>query len=155
MQDPGEMATMPKQRRDKMHLQRPDRFGDVVHFDIVYGSGKAIGSYRCALWFVDRCYKNIKQYPLMSLSSDELLKALRKFCRNMGGRYPNNMIGDRDFKIIGGQVPVSLEGINKDREDKDKSVVAGAPIVRKIQNGLPEIKWRHVMNMVCNSLTRN
>ena len=46
MRDPGEMATMPKQCRNTAPLQRPERFVDVVHFDIVYSSGKAIGGYR-------------------------------------------------------------------------------------------------------------
>ena len=43
MQDPGEMATMLKKRRNTTYLQRPEKFGYVVHFDIVYGSGTAIG----------------------------------------------------------------------------------------------------------------
>ena len=73
----------------------------------------------------------------------------------MCGRYPDKMIGDCDFKIIGGQVTAELEGINEDREDKNQRVVTGAPAGRQNQNGLPEIKWRHVMTMVCNWLTSN
>ena len=130
MQDPGEMATMPKQRRNKTPLQRTDWFGDVVHFDIVYGSGRAIGGYRYALWFLDRRYKHIDKYTLKSLAYDELLKALRIFHRDIGGRYPDKMIGDRDFKLIGGQVAAALEDINEDREEKYQSVVTGAPEVR-------------------------
>ena len=154
MWDPGE-NTMPKQCRNKTPLQRPERFGDVLHFDILYGSGTAIGGYRYALWFVDRRSKHIEKYPLKSLASDELLKSLCLFRRDMGGRYPNKMIGDRDFKLIGGQVVASLEGINEDREEKDQSVVTGAPAGRQNQNGLPKIKWRHVMTMVHNWLTSN
>ena len=108
MRDLGEMATMPKQRRNTTTLQRPERFGDVVQFDIVYSSGKAIGGYRYTLWFVDRRFKNIVKYPLKYLESDDILKALRLFPRYMGGRYRNNMIGDRDFKIIRGQVTADL-----------------------------------------------
>ena len=44
----------------------------------------------------------------------------------MVGRYPNKMIGDRDFKLIGGQVAAVLEGINEDREEKDQLVFTGA-----------------------------
>ena len=51
----------------------------------------------------------------------------------MSGRYPNKMIGDRDFKLIGGHVVAALEGINEDREEKDQRVVTGAPAGRKNQ----------------------
>ena len=102
MRDPGEMTAMPKQRRNTTPLQRPERFGDVVYFDIVYGSVTDIGGYRYALWFADRQSKHIEQYPLYSLASDELIKALHLFRNDVGGRYPDKMIGDRDFKLIGG-----------------------------------------------------
>ena len=59
MQDLGEMDTIPKQRRNTTPLQRPERFGDVVHFDIFYGSGADISGYRYALWFVDGSSKHI------------------------------------------------------------------------------------------------
>ena len=49
MQNPGEIATMKKQCRNKTPLHRPERFGDVVQFDIFYGSGTAIGGYRYTL----------------------------------------------------------------------------------------------------------
>ena len=68
----------------------------------------------------------------------------------MGGHYPNKKIGYRDFKFIEGQVDVALEGINEDREEKNQSNVTGAPEVRQNQNGLPKIKWRHVITMVRN-----
>ena len=86
---------------------------------------------RYALWFVDRCSKHINKYPLKSLASDELLKSLRLFCRQMGGCYPDKMIGDRDFKLIGGQVAAALEVIHEDREDNDQSVATSAPSGRK------------------------
>ena len=65
------------------------------------------------------------------------------------------MIGERNFKLIGGQVSAALEGINEDRKEKHQSVVTGDPAGRKNQNDLPEIKWRHVMTMVHNWLTGN
>ena len=113
-------------------------------------SGEAIGGYRYALWFLDRRSKHIEQYPLKYLPSDELIKYLLLFRRDMGGRYPNKMIVDRKFKLIGGQVAAALEGINEDIEEKDQSVVTGASACRKNQSNLPEIKWRHVITMVCN-----
>ena len=120
----------------------------------MYGYGTAIGGYRYDLWFVDRQYKNIEQYPLKSLTSYDILKAPPLFFRDMGGRYPDKMIGDHAFKLIGVQVSAALESINEDREEKDQSVVTGAPTGQKNQNDLPEIKWRHSMNMDRNCLTR-
>ena len=155
MRDLGDMATMPKQRRNTTPLQRPEIFGDVVHFDIVYGYGTAIVGYCFALWFVDRRYKYIEQYPLKSLASYELIKSLRLFRRVISGRYPDKMIGYHDFKIIGCQVDAALEGINEDREENDQSVVTGAPAGRQNKKSLTEIKWRHVVTMVCNWLTSN
>ena len=149
------MDTIPKQRLNTTTLQRKERFGDVVHFDIVYGSGTVIAGYRYALWFMDRRSKHIKKYPLKSLASDELPKAMRLFHRDMGGRYPDKMIGDRNFKLIGGQVAAVLEGFNEDREEKYHSFVTSAPAGRQNQNGLTEIKWRYVMTMVHNWLTSN
>ena len=119
----------------------------------MYGSGTAIGGNCYDLWFVDRRYKNIEQYPLNSLASYDILKALRLFFRDMGGRYPDKMIWDRDFKLIRGQVSAALENINEDREENNQSVVTGAPAGRKNQNDLPEIKLRHAMNMDHNCLT--
>ena len=104
---------------------------------------------------MDRRSKHIDKYPLKSLASDELLKALCLFLRDMVGRHPDKIIGDHDFKLIGGQVTAALEGINEYREEKYRSVVTGAPEGRHNQNGLPEIKCRHVMTMVCNFLTSN
>ena len=150
-----EMDTMPKKRCNTMPLQRIERFGDVVYFDIVYGSGTSIDGNLYSLWFLYRHSKHINQYPLNYLASNELLKYQRIFCRYMGGRYPDKIIGDCDFKIIGGQVATSLEGIYEDREEKYHSVVTGDPAGRQNQNGLPEIKWRHVMTMFHNWLTRN
>ena len=112
MQDPGDMATIPEKCRNTKPLKLPDRFGEVLHLDIIYGSGTAIGGYRYSLWFVYRRSKYIEQYPHKYLESDELLKALHLFRRDMGGRYLDKMIGDRNFKIIGGQFAAALEGIN-------------------------------------------
>ena len=68
--------------------------------------------------FVNRRSKHIKQYPLKYLASDDIIKSLRLFHRYMGGRYPNKMMGDRNFKLIGGKFAAALKGINEDREEK-------------------------------------
>eukprot|EP00957_Ditylum_brightwellii_P176208 13417498-Ditylum_brightwellii.AAC.1 len=73
------MATMPKRNRNTTLLQKPTTFGEVVHFDIVYGAGTSIGGYRYTLWLVDRATRYIFEYPLKSLKEDELLKAIHLF----------------------------------------------------------------------------
>eukprot|EP00957_Ditylum_brightwellii_P160369 12208404-Ditylum_brightwellii.AAC.1 len=68
------------------------------------------------------------------------------------------MIADRDFKLIAGAAAIYLEGINLDQfDDQDigQAYVSGAPTGHQNQNSLPEIKWRHVMNMVRNWHTSN
>ena len=76
---------------------------------------------------MDRRAKHIEKYTLEYLASDDLLKSLRLIYRDIGGQHPNKMIVDRYFKLIGGQVVADLKGINEDREEKDQSVVTGAP----------------------------
>eukprot|EP00957_Ditylum_brightwellii_P062604 4751607-Ditylum_brightwellii.AAC.1 len=43
IRDPGEMATMPKKNGNTTPISKPSTFGEVAHFDIVYGPGTAIG----------------------------------------------------------------------------------------------------------------
>ena len=68
---------------------------------------------------MDRRSKHIEKYPLKYLASDDILKSLRLFRRDMGGGYTDKMIGYRDFKLIGGQVAAALEDINEETEEKD------------------------------------
>ena len=79
----------------------------------MYGSGTAIGGYRHSLWFVDILSKHIEKYTLKSLAPDELLKSIRLLRRYMGGRYPDKMIVDREFKLIGGQVYCGPRGYQR------------------------------------------
>eukprot|EP00957_Ditylum_brightwellii_P016299 1225853-Ditylum_brightwellii.AAC.1 len=110
------MATLPKSKRNTDPITKPEKFGDVVHFDIVYSSGTAIGGYRYALWLVDRATQYVFEYPLKTLQEDELLKAIRLFQQDCGGQLPSRMIADRDFKLIGGKMADFLEGINWDAD---------------------------------------
>eukprot|EP00957_Ditylum_brightwellii_P208397 15357231-Ditylum_brightwellii.AAC.1 len=116
VRDPGELATLPKSKRNTNPITKPEKFGDVVHFDIVYGLGTAIGGYRYALWLVDRATRYVFEYPLKTLQEDELLKAIQLFRRDCGGRLPSRMIADRDFKLIRGKMAKFLEGINWDAD---------------------------------------
>ena len=52
VRDHGEVATLPKRRRNKTPRDPPALFGDVFHYDIVYGASTAIGGYRYALFLL-------------------------------------------------------------------------------------------------------
>eukprot|EP00957_Ditylum_brightwellii_P204167 15337988-Ditylum_brightwellii.AAC.1 len=75
----------------------------------------------------------------------------------MGGKLPRHMIANRDFKLIGGNIAKFLSSVLRDDNEGDtnQAFVSGAPTGRQNQNGLSEINWHHVMNMVRNWLTSN
>eukprot|EP00957_Ditylum_brightwellii_P007921 599857-Ditylum_brightwellii.AAC.1 len=104
------MATMPKSNRNTNPIAKPSTFGEVFHFDIVYGSGTAIGGYRYALWLVDRAAQFVFQYRLKSLKEEELICTIGLFRRDCGGKLPARMIADCNFKLIGGKLAEFLEG---------------------------------------------
>eukprot|EP00957_Ditylum_brightwellii_P138396 10548694-Ditylum_brightwellii.AAC.1 len=54
VQDPGEMATLLQSNRNTSPIPCPKHFGNIFHYDIVYGAGTAIGGYHYTLWLVDR-----------------------------------------------------------------------------------------------------
>eukprot|EP00957_Ditylum_brightwellii_P029789 2253212-Ditylum_brightwellii.AAC.1 len=54
VRNPGEMATLPKSDCNTSPIPCPKHFGDIFHYNIVYGAGTAIGGYRYTLWLVDR-----------------------------------------------------------------------------------------------------
>eukprot|EP00957_Ditylum_brightwellii_P197012 15009238-Ditylum_brightwellii.AAC.1 len=150
------MDTMQKSNQNTNPIAKPSTFGEVVHLDIVYRSGTAIGGYRYALWLVDRATQFVFQYPLKSLKEEELICAIHLFCRDCGGKLPARMIADQDFKLIGGKMAEFLEETAwKEEIQREQCSVSGAPTGRQNQNDLAEIKWKHVMNMVRNWLTSN
>eukprot|EP00957_Ditylum_brightwellii_P017184 1295366-Ditylum_brightwellii.AAC.1 len=75
----------------------------------------------------------------------------------MGGKLPCRMIANQDFKLIGGNIAKFLSGVlwDDDEGHTNQAYVSGAPTGRQNQNGLSEINWCHVMNMVRNWLTSN
>eukprot|EP00957_Ditylum_brightwellii_P041433 3137316-Ditylum_brightwellii.AAC.1 len=69
------MATLPKSNCNTSPIPRPKHFGDIFHYNIVYGAGTTIGGYRYTLWLVDRKTYLILEYPLKSLQEEEILRA--------------------------------------------------------------------------------
>eukprot|EP00957_Ditylum_brightwellii_P199145 15180369-Ditylum_brightwellii.AAC.1 len=140
------MATLPKSDRNTSPFPCPKHFGNIFHYNIVYGAGTAIGGYRYTLWLVDRKNCLILEYLLKSLQEEEIFHAIKLFVCDIGGSLPRKMIANHDFKLIGGTVHDYLAGVHLDSPEGG-SIVTSAPASRQNQNGLAEIKWRHVMDM--------
>ena len=141
----GETATLPKKNRNKIPVPRPARFGDVIHYDIGYGNGRAIGGIHYVLFLVDRKSRQKFCFGLKDLSPACINRQLKKFIRKLG-RYPGEMIADRDFKLIGTAVDDLLE---------PHTSVSGAPSGRQNQNGLSEINWRYICDMARNYMAEH
>ena len=75
----GETATLPKKKRNTTPVPRPNQFGDIWHYDIVYGNGRAIGGFYYALLFVDRQSRFKLIEPLKNLDSKSIITALKSF----------------------------------------------------------------------------
>ena len=149
VRDFGEVATLPKRRRNKTTSAPPALFGDVFHYDIVYGANTAIGGYRYALFLVDVKTRHLFEYPLRDISGSSLKHAMSAFTKDIGGK-PRRMLADRDFRLIGGAVADFLETDDPADPNHIQSHVAGAPAGRQNQNGLAEIRWKNILNMVRN-----
>ena len=141
----GEVATMNKKRRNTTPVPRPDAFGDVFHYDIGYGAGTAIGGIRYALFLVDRKTRYKFVYPLSDLQGQTIKSQIQIFIRDIG-KFPKEMICDRDFKLLGGDVDAFLS---------PHTITAGAPRNRQNQNGLSEANWRYICNIARNYLTEH
>ena len=124
----GETATLSKAKSNKNPVQKPPEYGQVWHYDIVYGNGRAIGGIQYALFFVDRKSRKKKIFGLKSLKKSHISLAMKKFIREVGF-YPDEIIADRDFKLIGSHIDNIMEPYTQ---------VSGAPGGRQSQNGLSE-----------------
>jgi deoxyuridine 5'-triphosphate nucleotidohydrolase len=153
----GEVATLPKSRRNTSPIPRPDVFGSIIHYDIGYGAGMSIGGYTHVLFLVDRATRKKFIYGLKSLHSSSICAVMQDFIKDLGC-YPSKMLADRDFKIIGDHVK-ALFRPNTFEHGEDLNFtgthIAGAPQGRQNQNGLSEGNWKYVCNMARNFLTEN
>lgn len=153
----GEVATLPKSRRNTSPIPRPDTYGSIIHYDIGYGSGMSIGGYTHVLFLVDRATRKKFIYCLKSLHSSHILPAMSEFIKDLGC-YPSKMLADRDFKIIGDQVKALFRPNTFDHGNDlnfTGTHIAGAPQGRQNQNGLSEGNWKYICNMARNFLTEN
>ena len=141
----GETATLPKSTRNMKHIPRPSEYGQIWHYDVVYGNGHAIGGIHYTLFFVDRKSRYKMIFGLKDLKQESITRAIKKFVRKVGF-YPEELIADRDFKLVGEHVDDILEPFTQ---------VSGAPSGRQSQNGLSESNWRYICNIARNYLVEH
>jgi hypothetical protein len=78
--DKGVFATMRKCARSTVPVLRPNKFGDVIHMDIVFGPDISIGNIHYGLLFLDRYSRMTYIYPLQNLTSDIKKQSEAFFC---------------------------------------------------------------------------
>ena len=68
--------------------------------------------------------------------------------KDIGGK-PRH-IADRDFQLIGGEAAAFLEMDDPDDPNHIQTYVAGVSTGRQNQNGLAEILWKNILNIIHN-----
>ena len=154
IKDRGEIATLPKKKRNTKRTPRPTQVGNVIHYDIAHGTGYAIGGIRYVLVLIDKATNHLYEYGLKTLKPQSLLIAMKQFINDLGCK-PQYMRADRDFKLIGGEVASFLETPTVQNGQTHTTQVAGAPEGRQNQNGLIESHWKKVMTLARAWLTSN
>jgi len=140
--DLGEVSTINKPKRNTTPLNLPEQFGDLIHMDILFGSGTSIGGYRYALFLVDRATRQKFVYPMRSLKND-LLSTIKTFCSDIH-RVPKAFKSDFDHKLMGKEVQYFLKS--------NHSTIESVPPNEQNKNGLCERNWRSVLVMARNWL---
>jgi len=140
--DPGFYATLRKKDRSTTPVQRPEKFGDVFHIDIVFGPDISIGNVHYGLICVDRFSRMTYVYPLHNLTGD-IQKQLECFFAHLG-MVPKRIITDFDLKLIGGSARRYLNSLLVH--------VNAAPSYRQDKNGLAERHWQTLISMTRNWL---
>lgn len=144
--DRGEVATLPKRKRNTKLRSRPENIGATVHYDIAHGTGTAIGGVRYVLVLIDKASKHLYEYGLKTLKEQSILQAMKNFINDIGCK-PTIMRADRDFKLIGGKVASYLETPSVEDNHIVTTHVSGAPDGRQNQNGLIESHWKKIMTL--------
>ena len=135
--DIGEASTIDRPKSNKQALTLPKSPGDIVHADILFGSGTAIGGAKYALFLVDRATRHKYIYPIRSLKQD-ITPTLQKFFLDLG-RTPKLFRTDFDHKLMGSAVEKLLTQHNCRLES--------APPELQNQNGICERNWRSILVM--------
>jgi len=140
--DPGYLATLHKKDRNTTPVPRPDRFGDVIHLDIVFGPEISIGNVHYGLLCVDRFSRMTYMYPLQNLTTD-IQKQLESFFAHLG-MIPKCIVTDFDLKLVDGKACCYINSLLVH--------VNAAPSYRQDKNGLAERHWQTIISMARNWL---
>ena len=140
--DIGTVATIDKHPRNTHPLVLPKRLGDVLHMDIIYGSGTALQGVKYCLFVVDRATRHKFIYPLKSLQTD-IVPAINNLIKEIGCN-PKMIRTDFDHKLMGSKVIEFFQ--NK------PTILQSAPPDQQNVNGLCERNWRSILNMSRNWL---
>ena len=140
--DIGNTATVPKSPRNTFPLELPRQLGDIMHLDIIYGSGTAIQGIKYALFVVDRATRHKFIYPLKSLKTD-VLPALEQLIKDIG-KTPKILRSDFDHKLLGSKVQQFFK--------TKQTILESASPDRQNENGLCERNWRTILSMSRNWL---
>jgi len=135
--DLGEVSTMDRPPRNTHPLPLPQNVGEVVHADIIFGSGVAIGGARYALFLVDRATRHKFVYPIQDLKTD-ILPSFIKFFAEIG-RVPSLIRTDFDYKLMGRTIEKHLE--------LNQCQLQSAPPELQSINGVCERNWRSILRM--------
>ena len=108
----GPIATVNKKASNKVPLPCPTKFGNTIHMNIGYGTGKVIGGITHTLFMVGKATCKKYVYSLKNLTSC-LLKASKHFLCNIH-ITPIRMIAYFDEKLIKGKVEDYLSHFPKD-----------------------------------------
>ena len=134
----GAYSTIPKARRGGPIDRTLNKFLDIVHMDIGFGDCMSIGGARYALILVDRATRYNWVFSLKSLSSSDIISALKSF-RAEAGRLATEFRCDCDEKLFGSAIKSFLHD--------DNSKVVAAPAGRQSSNGLVESHWKIMVHM--------
>jgi hypothetical protein len=111
---------------------------DIVHVDIGFGDGVALGGTMYALVFADRATRYTWVFGLRSLSPQDIIAAFNQF-RSEAGRFAKCFRCDCDEKLFGTTIRAYLQ-------DKDSNIIA-TPAGRQSSNGLVESHWKVMVHM--------
>ena len=132
----GDFATLTHPARGKP-IKKRRKYLDKVHLNIVFGDCLSLGGFQYALLLVDVATRYTWLYGLTTLTSSEIISAIKAFVSDAGG-YPMKFHADFDNKLIGG---AALCFINKN------SRIIAAPTRRQLSNGLVESTWKTIIRM--------
>ena len=84
-------------------MPKPKKYGSSWTYDVVYGNDTTIGGIHYAILFVDQTSRYKIIIGMENLQKQSVRQAIKKFIRKIGF-YPDTLVADRDFKLIGKHV---------------------------------------------------